>query len=695
MPVCNELPVITHHTRIPRIVGLYGLPGTGKSYLLNQLKRDLDSDYFAFFEGSEVIDTVTPGGLAAFKSLEPSMQKHFRERAIDNIKKACLQSGKVGIVTGHFMFWNEEEEGEDTGPGAKVNVCTQNDLEAYTHILYLNTPIEQTARQRLNDKARGRSVVTLRYLQLWQQAEMLELRDLCRENGILFATIYPNLHEKLVSLLLDIQAHAAEHNEFLAQESLDKALTPKYDLLQTVVFLDADRTLTAEDTGKAFWAQMTEQTNEDNANMEMELAPDPLSLLFSSKLGYSYTAFRQAMLHYEERTGEAEFDAVCENVALQTQLYPQMSSLLRRLDGYSHICLVIVTCGLRRIWEKIVAREGLSETVRVIGGGRLKDGYVVTADVKRTLVRRAQCIHGAKVWAFGDSPLDIPMLSAADEALIVVGEETTRSKSMDEALALAISTNEARQILLPNDSSTTPRLTPAQLPIIDITSAEFLNEVTHLRHPLGGLAVHHLTSTPAAKLLMTPMRNASLKGPALRASHAATGRHLALTLLADLIGLEEIPIPHVQGTQTKAIGHQLLAEPRTLIIAIMRAGEPLASGISSIFVQARFLHAKHPTDVERKHLEGCVTVVLVDAVVNSGDTVVEFMREIRELNAVVRIIVVAGVVQESVVRGRSELRVLARDVGVTVVTLRLSSNKYKGVGGTDTGNRLFNTTYLS
>ena len=45
------------------VVGLYGVPGSGKSFLLNQLKKELGTTYFAFYEGSEVIATVVPGGL--------------------------------------------------------------------------------------------------------------------------------------------------------------------------------------------------------------------------------------------------------------------------------------------------------------------------------------------------------------------------------------------------------------------------------------------------------------------------------------------------------------------------------------------------------------------------------------------------------------------------------------------------------
>ena len=50
------------------VVGLYGVPGSGKTFLLNQLKQELGQTHFAFYEGSKMI--VVPGGLDAFQSME-------------------------------------------------------------------------------------------------------------------------------------------------------------------------------------------------------------------------------------------------------------------------------------------------------------------------------------------------------------------------------------------------------------------------------------------------------------------------------------------------------------------------------------------------------------------------------------------------------------------------------------------------
>jgi phosphoserine phosphatase len=50
-------------------------------------------------------------------------------------------------------------------------------------------------------------------------------------------------------------------------------------------------------------------------------------------------------------------------------------------------------------------------------------GFVITASVKASIVARFKDMYHMYVWAFRDSVLDLPMLSKADKAIVVVGEE--------------------------------------------------------------------------------------------------------------------------------------------------------------------------------------------------------------------------------------------------------------------------------
>lgn len=86
------------------VVGIYGIPGSGKTFLLNQLRTALGQENFVFYEGSTMIDNVVPGGLGAFQKLEEREKTHWRQVTINTIGKICADSGKVAVVTGHFMF---------------------------------------------------------------------------------------------------------------------------------------------------------------------------------------------------------------------------------------------------------------------------------------------------------------------------------------------------------------------------------------------------------------------------------------------------------------------------------------------------------------------------------------------------------------------------------------------------------------
>ena len=59
MAANNPPPVLRDSTNKPVVVGLYGLPGCGKTTLMGELKQKLGEDLFMFFEGY-VVENVFP-----------------------------------------------------------------------------------------------------------------------------------------------------------------------------------------------------------------------------------------------------------------------------------------------------------------------------------------------------------------------------------------------------------------------------------------------------------------------------------------------------------------------------------------------------------------------------------------------------------------------------------------------------------
>ena len=689
----------------PVIVGLYGVSGSGKTTLVEKLKPELEKLHFAFYDGSEVIADLVRGGLDAFKKLPKTEQMYWRERAIEKIEKECTESGKVGVVAGHYILWSEvHQDGKVIG--------TKKDLDTYTHILYLDVPAVDLFNRRLDDKTRERGDISPIRLDEWQQDEKTQLLPVCRKHEILFLVVHqrPDLVAYVMMLLRDFQIHSEMYNLSKANCHLDQAMSIRqaqlekmdadktlapHDLgdvtkgtpLKTMLVLDADKTLAPDDTGETFWQQ--------------KQGKSALNILFGGELQYSYTAFRQATMLYEEAASDEDFDKLCQAIADKVVMYQPVASLLKKGADEKFVGAIVITCGPRRVWEKVLEKEGLRGTVAVIGGGRIADGYVVTPALKAALVARLQVIHRVYVWAFGDGPLDLDMLKKANQAIVIVGE--MRSKSMEEKLKIAVDNEglRAHQVLIPE--STPPRLDNFRLPAFQLDDPDFRKLIFNQHKPILGPHAHnetdknlvgprihllHATEKTSAKLLMTPLRDARIAGSALRKAHGRVGKYLATECLMDLIGVEKFAIPHVQGYATS--GYRLLHEKETTIVALMRGGESMALGVSDVFPLAMFVHQDKLDDVELDHLQGQETAVLVDSVVNNGDTLLKAIHHVRKLAPNIRIVVVAWVIQSQALKHP----VLVEIRNLSLIALRLSDNKYKGSRATDTGNRLFNTTHM-
>ncbi|EWZ90755.1 hypothetical protein FOWG_08329 [Fusarium oxysporum f. sp. lycopersici MN25] len=503
---------------------------------------------------------------------------------------------------------------------------------------------------------------------LWQTLEVTILRDLCRQHKILFTTVQNPALENVLPLVQHFRELAPAGSNLAQVKKRLGEIIALHDSkeLQTFLVFGGDRALSAEDGGR----------------------------LLLDELEQNGTGLKDsAMRDFFKKCDDDMFEFRCDNASALVPLYPEFISLLRRVEEQKHIGVVVVTCGVGRLWTKILEHHGLSDSVKVIGGGRFSDGYFVTPGVKAAVVSHLRDVHDLNVWAFGDSPLDIPMLWEADQAVVVVGDEKKRSTTMDAALATAIQDGHlrARQVLLPSTSS--PRLDNNSLPVVSFDDGDFVKSIVDPRPELRPLKKYDATNKAASNILMSPMRSAAVSGPMLRAANANVGRYLATEYVSKLIGLEEFTISHVQGHQTT--GHRLRNEAKTSIIAFMRGGEPMAFGISDVFPQAMFVHASSADDVKKHHVQGQLNVILVDSVINSGKSVIELIKRVVRLEPNISITVVAGVVQtEAIAEGHLFAKVMRRH-GAGLIALRISENKFTGTKTTDTGNRLFNTTRLA
>ena len=188
-----------------------------------------------------------------------------------------------------FLVWFEDQE-------VGQPVYTQNDLETYTHVLYLDFPANAVQQLRLSDTKRRRLIVSAAYLRKWQRTEISQLRNLCYRHGILFSLVSSLQLERVSKFLRDFRHHNDGDNLSRAKSRLDEILKEADDL-EVVLVMNADRTLAEEDTGAFFWKMF-------------------------STVGYSYTSSRQAVLLYEETAGDEDFNAMCQGMASMVPVHP-------------------------------------------------------------------------------------------------------------------------------------------------------------------------------------------------------------------------------------------------------------------------------------------------------------------------------------------------------------------------------------
>ncbi|KAJ2918152.1 hypothetical protein MD484_g2220, partial [Candolleomyces efflorescens] len=666
----------------PFIIGLYGVPGCGKSYLLDNLRSTLDPKDCKLFEGSAVLDSLVPGGLSAFKKLDKGEMTIWRGKAIDAIVEECRREAVVGVVAGHLTFWDEGEE-----KGAEV--WTVKDQEAYDFIIYLEQPPRLVVERRGQDKERSRPPVTASHIRNWQTAEKDRLMEIHREHRIGFAAANCpwDAIEKIKSIV-GVTSLNADKNIVAARRALDQAIIPIEKEVDVVLVFDADRTLAPQDSGSL----VDDECSKGDVGL--------IRLIFST-LDYTYRALEQATALCERYHTDEEFEGLCGSVSQFVEIYADIKELLASAQENPRIKVFVVTCGWRRIWQRVLQREGLADKITIVGGGRFSDGFVVTPEVKEDLVARLRDEYKKVTYSFGDSPVDLGMLQQAHRAIVIVGGEKTRSKTMDQQLGASIEKGlVARQIIFDN---ATPRLDTTTLPVTTVQQVlSEIREIVKDGELLTGVTskvsenprFQHLTDSAASKILATPTRDASFSGPILRDAHRRIGYYLAINLISEIVGVETYSIPHVQGRPTE--GHRLRDEAETAIVAIMRGGEPMASGVNDAFPLASFVHAGEADELTPRRINDRKTIILVDSVINSGKTIVEFVEKVRLVSEAVRIVVVAGVVQADVMdSGTGTMaRMLTGDGNAWLVALRMSKNKFTGKGGTDTGNRLFNTTQM-
>jgi len=191
--------------------------------------------------------------------------------------------------------------------------------------------------------------------------------------------------------------------------------------------------------------------------------------------------------------------------------------------------------------------------------------------------------------------------------------------------------------------------------------------------------VREFTDKNAVQLLATQSRRTDISSMELCKIHFEMGKYLAYQML-DEFELTETEIKHVQGIKT---GSELADKSNIVIFALMRAGLYAAEGVRSVFTDSQFFPV---TEIDNNDLENKI-IIVVDAVINTGKSIEKAIEHLRRCKP--RKIIVATLIMQ-----KDAIHLSEKYSEIYFYALRVSENKYVGKGGTDTGNRLFNTTNL-
>ena len=198
----------------------------------------------------------------------------------------------------------------------------------------------------------------------------------------------------------------------------------------------------------------------------------------------------------------------------------------------------------------------------------------------------------------------------------------------------------------------------------------------------------HFTETPGIQVLATQSRDSTLPGHALSQVHQKMGEYLGQHIVG-VIGLEEIEFQHVQGIRK---GPALSTRNNIVILPLLRAGLFAGLGIWDSLPSAAFvpITPNRGEELSSSQIKGMpslteMIVIVADAVINTGDSLEPVLRWI--LNQNPHQVIVCSLVTPV----PTAERLASEYPNIEWVHARVSTNQYVGKGGTDTGNRLFNT----
>lgn len=652
-PADREGPEATEPTRPlldvppgkPKIVGLFGLAGAGTEFLLEQLKKEIGEDDFAFYDGSNALAVLCPGGLMAYNELDFAGRRRYRDMTIGAFEKECMRKDVMGVVVRHLALWNEYHDCFSSMPIVEI--------KAHTHILYLELPLASYSKHWKTIFPYGQAEEeSVRQWESWQQSEISYLRRLCRKKEITFTVLTPHLSElpKVSSLLRDFRVLTEEQNRAFAEGQLLEIMKlPFADSVETVLLFDADGTLTPQDSEELLWDHIPGHLLPPGVEY-------PPSKETFSQFRSTYNDYLQAALLHEEMWDDPSYKAVCQKVADSIQLYPDMWALLRRAVETPHVLPIILTGGPRKVWKQVMRNIGVFDVVGVIGGGRHTDRALMTPDVKGWLVTVLQEQCHADVWAFGSGLVDLIMLMKADHSVVITDQETwvTREDVPVWQESLQQACPDGYEVILSIHSPVY-----LQYPIYEMRQfGRNVAEKIFARR----IQISYLTRDRPSEILSSFVSEDSSTYLVWKTTQHETGSFLADKFLKRIIGKRD-----------SLTDDDPLFSGNVTILAATPGSMPMASGVHREFVGTQFLTPEALTTPSRQRnriLKATRVLVLVKSVIITEDFLMGLLHKHGAwIDSLMKIVIVAGTIFAPVLANTLLARIFGQIPHASFVTL--------------------------
>lgn len=273
-------------------------------------------------------------------------------------------------------------------------VFTEADGDLYDIFIYLYcSPETLKERYNLSEKNSRFSCETIESIRQWQEFEINNLREECHKRNKDFYIISDNEEER--NMVLDFIAFIRKgFSSYDFATDICKRIMEQYDKKDILYLVDGDKTIITQDSYRFC---CNGKTNIFDGNF--------------------YTGYQSFL--FENELKEVSIDkSKIHDITINNEVF----------DAFSSNNYIVLSSGIEELWNCIS---------RVKNFGTVFASPYISADVKYFITKQLR-ENGYKVYAYGDSKIDLYMLREADKGFLYIGKQISRTMKNESLSGLTL-----------------------------------------------------------------------------------------------------------------------------------------------------------------------------------------------------------------------------------------------------------------